>query len=122
MARVAGFFSLLALFLASVGLYGTLSHAVSQRTKEIGVRIAVGARIPNVIVMLMFETSRIFCIVVLLGLGIALAATRTISSLLFGLTPTDPSTLAGAALLLFTAGAIAAYLPARRASRVDPLV
>jgi predicted permease len=122
MARMAGFFSLLALFLACVGLYGTLSHAVAQRTKEMGVRIAVGAGIPNVIGLVMFETSRIVGIGVLIGLGAALAATRAVSGLLFGLTPTDPWTLAGAALLLLMAAAVAAYLPARRAGRVDPLV
>ena len=122
MAQVAGLFSLLALLLACVGLYGTMSHAVAQRTNEIGIRMALGARIADVIAMLMRETGWIVGTGVGIGLLGAAAVTRTVSTLLFGLTPSDPSTIAFAAFLLATAAAIAAYLPARRASRVDPIV
>jgi len=122
MAQVAGLFSLLALLLACVGLYGTMSHAVAQRTNEIGIRMALGARIADVIAMLMRETGWIVGAGVGIGLLGAAAVTRTVSTLLFGLTPSDPSTIAFAAFLLATAAAIAAYLPARRASRVDPIV
>jgi ABC-type antimicrobial peptide transport system permease subunit len=122
LAHLASLFSMLALFLACVGLYGTLSNGVAQRTNEIGVRVALGARGADVVGMLMKETGWILAVGLTVGLVGAAAATQTISSLLFGLTPTDPSTFAGAALLLIAAAVTAAYIPARRASRVDPVV
>jgi predicted permease len=121
-AHLASLFSVLALFLACVGLYGTLSNAVMQRTNEIGIRMALGARAVDVLTMLMRETGWILAGGLLAGfMGSALAG-QAISGLLFGLAPTDPSTFAAAALLLIAAAAVAAYVPARRASRVDPVI
>jgi len=121
-AHLASLFSVLALFLACVGLYGTLSNAVMHRTNEIGIRMALGARAIDVLTMLMQETGWILAGGLLAGLAGAALAGQAISSLLFGLTPTDPSTFAAAVLLLIVAAAIAAYVPARRASRVDPVI
>ena len=121
-AHCAGLFSALALLLACIGLHGTLSNAVTQRTNEIGIRMALGARTANVVGMLMRETGWILGMGLLCGLLGAFVATRAISSLLYGLTPTDPSTFTGAALLLIAAALAAAYLPSRRASRVDPVI
>jgi len=121
-AHLASLFSVLALFLACVGLYGTLSNAVMHRTNEIGIRMALGARAIDVLTMLMRETGWILAGGLLAGLAGAALAGQAISSLLFGLTPTDPSTFAAAVLLLIVAAAIAAYVPARRASRVDPVI
>jgi predicted lysophospholipase L1 biosynthesis ABC-type transport system permease subunit len=121
-ARLASFFGLLALLLACVGLYGVLSYAVARRTNEIGVRMALGAQPRGIVVLVMREV----LLLVALGAGIGLAATmlttRLVSTLLFGLTPTDPLTVATATLLLVGVTALAGYLPARRASRVNPLV
>jgi ABC-type antimicrobial peptide transport system permease subunit len=122
MAQLATIFSTLALTLACIGLYGTLSYAVAERTNEIGVRMALGARAQNVIAMLLTETSVVIGAGLAIGLLAALALTQTIARFLFGLTPSDPFTITIAAVLLLIAAACAAYLPARRASRVDPLV
>jgi putative ABC transport system permease protein len=120
-AQLASFFSLLALLLACVGLYGTMSYAVTKRTSEIGIRMAVGARSWDVVWLVMRETMLLVAVGVTIGLIAALATTRLISSMLFGLTPYDPVTIAVAALLMVAVAALAGYLPARRASRVDPL-
>ena len=122
LAQLATTFGLLAMLLTCIGLYGTLSFAVAQRTREIGIRMALGARIRDVIGRLMAEAGSTVALGLVLGIGGALMATRTISNLLFGVTATDPATIAISALFLIAACAIAAYLPARRASRVDPLV
>jgi len=118
----AGAFSLLALLLACIGLYGTLSYTVAQRTNEIGVRMALGARAADLITAMMLDTSRIVCTGFVIGLAGALVLTRLLATFLFGVTPTDPLSLATAALLLIAAAAAAAYIPARKASRVDPLI
>ena len=120
-AQISGAFSLFALLLASVGLYGVMSYAVTRRTNEIGVRMTLGARGADVVRMVMKETLLLVAIGMAIGLGSALATTRLISSLLFGLTPNDPATIAAAALLMIAVAALAGYLPARRASRVDPM-
>jgi predicted permease len=120
-AQISGAFSLFALLLASVGLYGVMSYAVTRRTNEIGVRMALGARGADVVRMVMRETMLLVAIGMAIGLGAALATTRLISSLLFELTPNDPATIAAAALLMIAVAALAGYLPARRASRVDPM-
>jgi len=121
-AQLASFFSLFALLLACLGLYGLMSYSVTRRTSEIGIRMAVGARAADVIRLVMKETMRLVVIGVATGLSAALATTRLISSLLFGLTPNDPVTIAGAALLMIAVAALAGYLPARKASQVDPLM
>ncbi len=121
-AQIASTFSLFALLLASIGLYGVMSYAVTRRTNEIGIRMALGARGPDVVRLVMHDV----LLLVLLGAGIGLTAalmsTRFVSTLLFGLTPTDPLTIALATLLLIGVAALAGYLPARRAAHVDPLV
>jgi predicted permease len=120
-AQLGSAFSLLALLLASVGLYGVMSYAVARRTNEIGIRMALGARSADVVRMVMKEITLLVAIGMAIGLGAALATTRLIATLLFGLEPNDPATIAAAALLMTVVAAIAGYLPARRASRVDPM-
>jgi len=121
-AELAGFFSLFALLLASIGLYGIMSYGVVRRTSEIGIRMALGAQRGDIIWLVMRETLLLVIIGAAIGLPAALAATRLISSQLFGLTGTDPVTLSLATLLLIVVAAFAGYLPAKRASRVDPMV
>ena len=120
-AQLGGFFSLFALLLASIGLYGVMSYATARRTREIGIRMALGARAADAIRLVLRETMLLVGVGVVIGLGAAFAATRLVASLLFGLSPTDPLTIALAALLMFAVTALAGYLPARRASRVDPM-
>ena len=122
MATLAGGFGLLALTLACVGLYGLLAYGVVQRTKEIGIRMALGARAVGVVRLVLTDGTRLVLIGVAVGLPVAWAASRGIESMLFGLRPGDPLTLAGATLVLMAAAQFASYLPARRASRVNPLV
>jgi predicted permease len=120
-AQLASFFSLFALLLACIGLYGIMSYAVTRRTNEIGIRMALGANAGDVVRMVMKETMLLAGAGMALGFVAALATTRVLSSLLFGLTPNDPATIAMAALLMIAVAMIAGYLPARRASRVDPM-
>jgi ABC-type antimicrobial peptide transport system permease subunit len=98
-----------------------MSYAVTRRTKEIGVRMALGARGAGVVWMVMKEAMLLVAIGMVIGLVAALATTRQISTLLFGLEPNDPATIAAAALLMIVVAAFAGYLPARRAARVDPM-
>jgi phosphate/sulfate permease len=120
-AQLGSAFSLFALLLACVGLYGVMSYTVARRTNEIGIRMALGARGADVVHMVMKETMLMVAVGMAVGLGAALAATRLISNLLFKLSPYDPSTIAAAALLMAVVAALAGYLPARRASLVDPM-
>jgi macrolide transport system ATP-binding/permease protein len=115
-------FSLLALLLASVGLYGVMAYDVARRTTEIGIRTALGASARQVEWLVLRETLWLVGIGVMIGLGAALGATRLIQSLLFDVQPHDPLTIGLAVLVLLAVGAVAGYLPARRASRVDPMV
>jgi predicted permease len=121
-ARLAAFFGLLALLLASVGLYGVLSYAVVRRTNEIGIRMALGAQSRDVLWLVLREAMTLVVIGVAIGLVASLAVTQTASSLLFNLKPNDPLTITLATLLLLIVAALSGYLPARRASRVDPMV
>src|SRR5262249_54278993 len=120
-AQLGGFFSLCGMLLACIGLYGVMSYSGARRAKEIGGRMALGARSKDVVLMVMRETMRIVGTGMAIGLGAALALVRLVANLLFGLTPTDPLTIAVAAALLLGVAALAGYLPARKASRVDPL-
>lgn len=121
-ASLSLFFGLVALLLAGTGLYGVMAYNVARRRREIGIRIALGAQRGKVIGMVLKEVMLVVLIGVAFGLGAALATTRFISSLLFGLAPNDPATVIFAAIVLIGAAALAGYLPARRATKVDPLV
>ncbi|HEU0176621.1 MAG TPA: ABC transporter permease [Blastocatellia bacterium] len=122
MATLSGFFGALAALLASIGLYGVLSYAVAQRTQEIGVRLALGADRGRIVKMIMREATMLLAIGLAVGIALALAAAKTASALLYGLRPHDPATYLLAVTFLAAVAAAASYLPARRASRVDPMV
>ena len=121
MATLAGGFAVLALALACIGIYGLLAYNVSRRTREIGIRMALGAQAGRVVASVITRGSRLVLIGVVAGLPVVWMGSRWIESLLFNVRPLDPATIAGAILVLLTAAQLAAYLPARRASRVDPL-
>jgi putative ABC transport system permease protein len=116
-----GFFAVAAVLLAGLGLYGVLTHAVAQRTREIGIRLALGARRAEVVGLIVRHASGLTLAGLAIGLAIAVAASRTIEGLLFGVDPTDRATYAAVAAGLFAVALLAAYLPARRAARVDPI-
>ena len=122
MATLSGFFGMLALLLACIGLYGILSYGVASRTNEIGIRMALGAGRHNVFWMILREAFLLVIAGVVVGLPLIFALTRVASSLLFGLTATDPVSLLLAALLMLAVAMVAGYLPSRRATHVDPLV
>jgi len=119
---VLGSFAGLALLLASVGMYGVISYFVGQRTREIGVRIALGAQRRDVFGMVLGQGARLAAIGIVLGLLAALAATRMMVSFLYGVQPIDPLTFAALPFLLLSIALLACYVPARRAMRVDPMV
>jgi len=121
MATLSGFFGLLALLLASIGLYGLLSYGVASRTNEIGIRLALGARTRDVLTMILREAFLLVLIGVAVGLPVVFLVTRFASALLFGLSPTDPVSLIVAAALLLVVAFLAGYLPARKATKIDPL-
>jgi putative ABC transport system permease protein len=117
-----GFFGIVALLLATTGVFGVMAYSVSRRTHDIGVRVALGARYRDVLKMILGQGLRTILVGVSVGLAGSLAFTRTLESLLFGVTPTDPLTFAAVILLLVAAALLACYIPARRAARVDPTV
>jgi predicted permease len=114
-------FGAIALFLAAIGVYGVLSYSVSQRVREIGVRVALGARRADVLRLIVGQGVRLALVGVTAGLVLAFAATRVIASILFGVTATDPVSFGGIALLLTAVAAVASWAPASRAMAVDPL-
>jgi putative ABC transport system permease protein len=116
---VSGF---LALTLTSIGLFGVISYIVSQRTHEIGVRMALGAQYGDILKLVVRHGLLLTVIGLVIGLGIALGAAQLLSSLLYGIGPTDPTTFIGVALLLCAVVVLACYIPARRAVHVDPMV
>src|SRR2546423_891003 len=120
-AQLVSFFGALAMILACIGLYGVMAHGVARRTNEIGIRMALGARGGNIAWMVLRETLYLVLAGLVIGVPAALLGARLISSQLFGLSPTDPLTLIGAAAVLTVVALLAGYLPARRAARVDPL-
>ena len=120
-ARLVSFFGALALILACIGLYGVMAQGVARRTNEIGIRMALGARGGNIALMILKETLYLVLAGLVIGVPAALLGAKLISAQLFGLKPTDPLTLIGAAVVLMIVALLAGYLPARRASRVNPL-
>jgi ABC-type antimicrobial peptide transport system permease subunit len=115
-----GFFAATALLLSSVGIYGVLSYTVAQRTREVGIRLALGAQKSELTRMFLQRGLLLACIGVAIGLGAAALLTRLMSSLLFDISPLDPLTYVAMPFVLLIA--LASYMPARRASRVDPLI
>ena len=116
-----GTFAAITLLLAAVGIYGALAAAVRQRTREIGIRLALGAKVEEVRGLVLRQGMRLALWGYLIGAGAALLGTRVLRSMLFGVSPTDPLTFTGVGALILAAAALACYVPARRASRVDPV-
>ncbi len=119
---LVGFFAVTALLLATAGVFGVMAYSVSRRTREIGVRIALGAAAGDVLRMIVGQELRPILIGVAIGIAGALALTRTVESMLFGVTATDPLTFGGVTLLLVGAALVACYVPARRVTKIDPTV
>jgi putative ABC transport system permease protein len=117
-----GFFAITALLLATAGVFGVMAYSVSRRTREIGVRVALGASAGNVLRLILGQGSRTIFIGVAIGIAGSLVLTRAVASLLFGVTATDPLTFGAVTLLRVGAALLACYIPALRATKVDPMV
>jgi predicted permease len=122
LARLCTAFAVLALVIACVGLYGTVAFTVSRRTGEIGIRMALGARRAGIVWLVLRSVLTLELLGFVIGVPIVLAGSRYVESLLFGITPNDPRALIAAVVLLFSAGLVASYVPARRASSIDPMI
>src|SRR5207249_4990488 len=116
-----GGFAFLALILSSLGIYGVISYSVNQRTQEIGIRMALGASAGSLQARIVSHTLGLAGLGMVLGMGASWALARTLTGLLFGVTATDPVAFLGMLIALTTVAAVAGYLPARRASRIDPM-
>jgi ABC-type antimicrobial peptide transport system permease subunit len=121
-AMLSAFFGFLGVVLACIGLYGLISYTVSRRTNEIGIRMALGAERGNVLAMVLRESAGLVLVGIAIGIPATLGITRLITSMLFGIGAADPLTIVAAAILMLAVAALAGYIPARRASRVDPMV
>jgi ABC-type antimicrobial peptide transport system permease subunit len=121
-AYLIGGFAALALLLATLGLYGVLAYSVTQRTRELGLRMAVGAQRSDLLQMVLNNGLKLAAIGVFLGITGGIAGARLIASLLFGVAPTDVPTFIGVGAVLFIAALAASYVPALRATKVDPMV
>jgi ABC-type antimicrobial peptide transport system permease subunit len=122
MTYLLGSFAGLALILASIGLYSVLAYLVVQRTREIGIRMALGAQQVDVLRMVMVHGSKLTAVGLLLGVGSALALTRFLKTMLFGVDAKDPATFVGVMAVLAAVAMAACFIPALRAVRVDPMV
>jgi putative ABC transport system permease protein len=122
LAMLAAAFSILALTLAGIGIYGVMAYTVSQRTTELGVRMALGARRSEVFSLVMADSLRVTAVGVAVGIGGSLIVARSLGTLLFGIEPTDPLTLTATAAILVIVATVASVIPARRATTVDPIV
>jgi putative ABC transport system permease protein len=116
-----GLFAGIALALAALGVYGIISHSVAQRTHEMGVRMALGAQPGDVFRLMLKKGLTLIVVGLVIGVAAALALARVLASLLYGVTPTDPMTFAAVSLLPAVIGSVACYIPARRATRIDPM-
>jgi len=121
-ATVLGVFGIVALFLSAIGIYGITSYAVSQRTREIGIRMALGAQLGDVLKLILTHGVKLTIIGVSAGLLGAYLVTRAITSVLYGVSATDPLTFILVSLLLIAVALLACFVPARRATKVDPLI
>jgi hypothetical protein len=119
-AQLSAAFGLLGVLLAAIGLFGAVSHSVSSRTREIGIRIAIGAKASDVVWMVLRQSLTVTMIGILAGLPAAIAGSRLVSSLLFEVSPSDPLTVGLAAVVLAAVGLLAGFCPSRRAARLDP--
>ena len=122
MATLSGFFGVIALLLACLGLYGVISYSVGRRTSELGIRLALGATRGEVLGMVLRESLVLVAAGVAIGVTVTLGATRLIAARLFGISPTDPLTVVSATLVMIAVATAAALVPANRASRVDPML
>jgi putative ABC transport system permease protein len=117
-----GLFAVVALILAVMGIYSVLAYTVSQRTREIGVRMALGAQMRDVLMLILAKGMRLAVIGVVIGVASALVLGRLMATLLYGISATDPVTFVGIALLLLLVAFVACWIPARRATKVDPMI
>ena len=121
MAALSAFFGILATVLAAIGLYGVMAYTVTRRTREIGIRLALGAGRASLLKLVLREVALLTAIGVAIAIPLALAVTRLVRSELYGIVPNDPLSIAAAALVLASVALLAGYIPAERATRVDPL-
>jgi putative ABC transport system permease protein len=117
-----GFFGFVALFLVAVGLYGTIAYAVTRRTRELGLRASLGAGRGSLLALVLRRGLGVTLVGISAGVGVSLWVTRFLEGLVFGLSTSDPAALLGVSAALFVVAAVAAYLPARKGTRIDPMV
>jgi putative ABC transport system permease protein len=122
LSQFVGIFAGFALLLAAIGIYGVMTYSVAARKQEMGIRMSLGAEPRNIVKLVMGQGMRLALIGVAIGIAASLVLTRLISTLLFGVSATDPLAFSVAAVVLVTTALVACYLPARRATRVDPIV
>jgi ABC-type antimicrobial peptide transport system permease subunit len=121
LALISGFFGFIALMLAATGLYGLIAYTTARRRSEIGIRVALGAKFASVVWLVLRDAGIMLATGVLAGIAASLAAGRLVQSLVYGIKPTDPAVLATTTTILAIAAALAAWLPAQRAARMDPM-
>jgi ABC-type antimicrobial peptide transport system permease subunit len=121
MAGLSAFFGILATLLAAIGLYGVMAYTVTRRTREIGIRLALGADRSSLLKLVLREVAILTVAGVLIAIPVSLAITRLVRSVLYGIVPSDPLSIAAAVILLASVALLAGYIPAERATRVDPL-